>query len=64
MSEMLRTDRVVAIDKIELKEIKTKHVSDLLKKHNLNSVLIVMNSIDEKNISVGREILKTLELLQ
>ena len=56
MSELLRTDRVVAIDKIELKEIKTKHVSDLLKKHNLNSVLIVVNSIDEKIFKSSRNI--------
>lgn len=48
MSELIRQKRVIAIDKIELKEIKTKEVSNLLKKHKLQSVLIVTNSIDEK----------------
>ena len=48
MSELIRQKRVTAIDKIELKEIKTKEVSNLLKKHKLQSVLIVTNSIDEK----------------
>ena len=48
MSELIRKNRVTAIDKIELKEIKTKEVYNLLKKHKLQSVLIVTNSIDEK----------------
>ena len=48
MSELIRQKRVTAIDKIELKEIKTKEVNNLLKKHKLQSVLIVTNSIDEK----------------
>ena len=48
MSELIRQKRVTAIDKIELKEIKTKEVYNLLKKHKLQSVLIVTNSIDEK----------------
>ena len=48
MSELIRQKRVIAIDKIELKEIKTKEVNNLLKKHKLQSVLIVTNSIDEK----------------
>ena len=48
MSELIRQKRVTAIDKIELQEIKTKEVNNLLKKHKLQSVLIVTNSIDEK----------------
>ncbi len=48
MSELIRNDKVVAIDKIDLKEIKTKTVSSLLKEHNLESVLIITNKIDEK----------------
>ena len=48
MSELIRQKRVTAIDKIELKEIKTKEVYNLLKKHKLQSVLIVTNSVDEK----------------
>ncbi len=48
MSELIRQKKVTAIDKIELKEIKTKEVYNLLKKHKLQSVLIVTNSIDEK----------------
>jgi len=34
MSELLRTDKIVAIDKIELSEIKTKEINNLLKIHN------------------------------
>ena len=56
ISELIRSDRVVAIDKIELKEIKTKQISDLLKKHNLDSVLIVVNNIDEKIFKSARNI--------
>ena len=36
MSELLRSKRVIAIDKIDLKEIKTKEVSNTLKKYNLD----------------------------
>ena len=56
MSELIRNDKVVAIDKIDLKEIKTKTVSSLLKEHNLESVLIITNKIDEKLFLSARKI--------
>ena len=56
MSELLRTDRVVAIDKIALKEIKTKEMYKILKKYDLKSVLIVTNKIDEKLFLSARNI--------
>ena len=56
MSELIRNDKVVAIDKIDLKEIKTKKVSSLLKEHNLESVLIITNKIDEKLFLSARNI--------
>ena len=56
MSELIRNDKVVAIDKIDLKEIKTKTVSSLLKEHNLESVLIITNKIDEKLFRSARNI--------
>ena len=56
MSELLRTDRVVAIDKIALKEIKTKEMHKILKKYDLKSVLIVTNEIDEKLFLSARNI--------
>ena len=56
MSELIRNDKVVAIDKIDLKEIKTKTVSSLLKEHNLDSVLIITNKIDEKLFLSARNI--------
>ena len=56
MSELLRTDRVVAIDKIALKEIKTKEIHKILKKYDLKSVLIVTNKIDEKLFLSARNI--------
>jgi len=56
MSELIRNDKVIAIDKIDLKEIKTKTVSSLLKEHNLESVLIITNKIDEKLFLSARNI--------
>ena len=56
MSELLRTDRVIAIDKIDLKEIKTKEMHKILKKYDLKSVLIVTNEIDEKLFLSARNI--------
>ena len=56
MSELLRTDRVLAIDKIALKEIKTKEMHKILKKYDLKSVLIVTNEIDEKLFLSARNI--------
>ena len=56
MSELLRTDKIVAIDKIELSEIKTKEINNILKSHDLNSVLIVTKNIDEKLFLSARNI--------
>ena len=56
MSELLRTDKIVAIDKIELSEIKTKEINNLLKSHDLNSVLIVTKNIYEKLFLSARNI--------
>ena len=56
MSELIRNDKVVALDKIDLKEIKTKTISILLKEYNLESVLIVTNKIDEKLFLSARNI--------
>lgn len=56
MSELLRSKRVIAIDKIDLKEIKTKEISNTLKKYNLESVLIVTDTIDEKLFLSARNI--------
>ena len=56
MSELIRNDKVVAIDKLDLKEIKTKEISNLLKEHNLESVLIITNKIDEKLFLSARNI--------
>ena len=40
----------------DLKEIKTKEISNLLKEHNLESVLIITNKIDEKLFLSARNI--------
>ena len=56
MSELIRSNRVVAIDKIDLKEIKTKEVNNILKKYDLNSVLIITSNIDEKLFLSARNI--------
>ena len=56
MSELLRTDRVVAIEKIELKAIKTKEMNKILQQYGLNSVLIITDEIDEKLFLSARNI--------
>ena len=56
MSELLRNDKIVAIDKIELSEIKTKEINNILKSHDLNSVLIVNKNRDEKLEKSARNI--------
>ena len=56
MSELLRTDRVVAIDKIVLKDIKTKEMRNILKKYDLKSVLIITNDVNEKIFLSARNI--------
>jgi len=56
MSELIRNEKVVAIDKIKLKEIKTKGVYKILKTHKLNSVLIITTDIDEKLFLSARNI--------
>ena len=56
MSELLRNDKIVAIDKIELSEIKTKEINNILKSHDLNSVLIVTKNRDEKLEKSARNI--------
>ena len=56
MSELLRTDKIVVIDKIELSEIKTKEINNILKSHDLNSVLIVTKNRDEKLEKSARNI--------
>ena len=48
ISELIRTDKVVVVDKIQLDEIKPKSMSSLLKSYKLESALIVINDIDEK----------------
>lgn len=56
MSELIRLEKVIAIDEINLKEVKTKEVNKILNKYNLDSVLIVTNSIDEKLFLSARNI--------
>ena len=56
MSELLRTDKIVAIDKIELSEIKTKEINNILKSYALDSVLIVTKNRDEKLEKSARNI--------
>ena len=48
ISELIRTDRVVVAEKIQLDKVKTKSMYELLKSFKLESVLIVINDIDEK----------------
>jgi len=56
MSELIRNKKVVAIEKIKLKEIKTKEIYKILKTHKLSSVLIITTEIDEKLFLSARNI--------
>ena len=47
-SELVRQERLVVIESIEMKAPKTKELAQLLKKHKLESVLIVNEAFDEK----------------
>lgn len=48
VSELVRQDRLVITDSIEMKAPKTKELSAMLKKLDLDSVLIVNEAFDEK----------------
>ena len=47
-SELVRQDRLVITESIEMKAPKTKELADMLKKLDLDSVLIVNEAFDEK----------------
>ncbi len=47
-SELVRQERLIVIESIEMKAPKTKELAQLLKKHKLESVLIVNEAFDEK----------------
>ena len=47
-SELVRQERLVVIESLEMKAPKTKELAALLKKHKLDSVLIVNEAFDEK----------------
>ena len=48
VSELVRQDRLVVTDSIEMKAPKTKELAGMLKKLDLDSVLIVNEAFDEK----------------
>lgn len=46
-SELVRQDRLVVVESLEMKAPKTKELAQLLKKHELSDVLIVNEAFDE-----------------
>jgi large subunit ribosomal protein L4 len=48
VSELVRQDRLVVTDSIEMKAPKTKELAGMLKKMELDNVLIVNEAFDEK----------------
>ena len=46
-SELVRQDRLVVVESLEMKAPKTKELAQLLKKHELDDVLIVTEGFDE-----------------
>ncbi len=56
LSELVRQDRLVVADTFTVKEPKTKQVADQLKKLKLDSVLILVEGIDEKLFLAARNL--------
>ena len=48
LSELVRQDRLIIIDSIQMKAPKTKELAGLLKEMDLDNVLIVNEAFDEK----------------
>ena len=62
LSELVRQDRLVAINTFTVDAPKTKLVAELLKKLNLERVLIIVEGVDEKLFLAARN-LKHVEVL-
>ena len=62
LSELVRQDRLVAINSFTVDAPKTKLVAELLKKLNLEHVLIIVEGVDEKLFLAARN-LKHVEVL-
>jgi len=56
LSELVRQDRLVITDSIEMKVPKTKELASMLKKMNLDDVLIVNEAFDEKVFMSARNL--------
>jgi large subunit ribosomal protein L4 len=56
VSELVRQERLIVVDKIAVKEPKTKELAAALKKLNLNDVLIVTEEVDSKLFLSSRNI--------
>jgi large subunit ribosomal protein L4 len=59
VSELVRQDRLVVIESLDMKAPKTKELAQLLKKHDLNDVLIVNEAFDE-NVFLSARNLKSV----
>ena len=56
LSELVRQERLIIVDKLELKEAKTKLMADFLKKLDVSRVLVVMDKLDEKIILASQNL--------
>ena len=56
LSELVRQKRLIIVDKLELKEAKTKLMADFLKKLNVSRVLVVMDKLDEKIVLASQNL--------
>ena len=56
ISEMFRKKRVVVIEKIDIKEVKTKNIKKILDDLKLKSVLIIIKDLDQKIVLSARNI--------
>jgi large subunit ribosomal protein L4 len=60
LSQLLRDNRLIVIDKFELEQAKTKLLVSLLKKLNATKPLIIVDEIEEKTMLASRNLINTL----
>ncbi|MGP1929616.1 MAG: 50S ribosomal protein L4 [Arsenophonus sp. ER-BJ3-MAG3] len=58
LSELIRQDRFIVVEKFILKEAKTKFLVQKLKKMTLDNVLIILTNIEEKLFLASRNLYK------
>jgi large subunit ribosomal protein L4 len=56
LSELIRQNRLFIVNSIDIKNSKTRDLTKILKKHNLESVLIIIENYDENIFLASRNL--------